>query len=161
MRANSFAPIAQDDARILILGSLPGVKSLQHQQYYAHPQNSFWRILEQLFDMPSNASYAERCQQLMHNRVALWDVCQSAQRAGSLDSAIQAQSVIANDISGLLEQCALIEKIALNGNTALQLFKRHIQLQRPVQIIALPSTSPANARQRFEDKLAAWRQIKC
>lgn len=160
MRANGFAPIVRDDARVLILGSLPGISSLQQQQYYAHPQNSFWRIQQSLFNIPAQASYIERCEQLMKNHIALWDVCQSAQRAGSLDNAINTSSVIANDIAGLLQSCMHIELIALNGNAALQLFKRHIPLHRPIGLLALPSTSPAHARLRFEEKLALWQKIK-
>lgn len=158
--ATGFAPVANPDARILILGTLPGIASLKQQQYYAHPQNAFWRILERLFDIPADAPYHTRCQSAQDHGLAIWDVCHAAQRAGSLDSSIQAHSIIANDINGLLKTCPHIALIACNGQAAAQLFKKHIRLARAINTVLLPSTSPANARLRFEEKLAQWQVLK-
>lgn len=163
MRASSFPPIARADARILILGSLPGLASLKKQQYYAHPQNAFWRILEQVFGIPVNAPYRERCLLVSEARLAIWDVCQSAFREGSLDSAIQKNSVVANDIQGLLADCPQIERIVFNGLAAASLFKRHIALAQPINTPAittmvLPSTSPANASIRLTEKQQKWQE---
>ncbi|WP_019882780.1 MULTISPECIES: DNA-deoxyinosine glycosylase [unclassified Methylophilus] len=158
--ATGFAPVASPDARILILGTLPGIASLKQQQYYAHPQNAFWRILERLFDIPADAPYHMRCQSAQDHGLAIWDVCHAAQRTGSLDSNIQGHSIIANDINGLLKTCPHIALIACNGQAAAQLFKKHIRLARAINTVLLPSTSPANARLRFEEKLAQWQVLK-
>ena len=146
----------------LILGSLPSVTSLGQQQYYAHPQNAFWRIIEALFANGAPCNYAQRIELLKQNRIALWDVIGSAKREGSLDSAIQPETVVPNDIVGLLNAYPSITTIYLNGGTAATLFKRHVakQLSATVQIIPLPSTSPANARMGFEEKLGKWDVIK-
>ena len=142
----------------LILGSLPSVASLGEQQYYAHPQNAFWRIIEALFANGAPCDYAQRIELLRQNRIALWDVIASAQRHGSLDSAIQHDTVIPNDIIGLMSAYPSIQTIYLNGGTAATLFKRHIakQMNSSVHIVPLPSTSPANARMGFEEKLRKW-----
>lgn len=158
--STSFPAIASPGARILILGSLPGVTSLREHQYYAHPQNAFWKIMETLFEIPRHAPYAERCDRLQSLKLALWDVCHSASRAGSLDSAIVAKSVIANDIPGLLKQIPSIECIAFNGQAAAKLFQKHIDLKTMPTALILPSTSPAHASQRFEQKLAQWQTLQ-
>lgn len=146
----------------LILGSLPSVASLGEQQYYAHPHNAFWRIIEALFANGAPCTYAQRIELLQNNRIVLWDVIASAQRHGSLDSAIQHETVIPNDIIGLMSAYPSIQTIYLNGGTAATLFKRHIakQLNPSVHIVPLPSTSPANARMRFEEKLEKWGVVK-
>jgi TDG/mug DNA glycosylase family protein len=158
--STSFPPIASPGARILILGSLPGVTSLKQHQYYAHPQNAFWKIMETLFEIPRHAPYAERCERLQLLKLALWDVCHSASRPGSLDSAIVAESVIANDIPGLLKRIPSIECIAFNGQAAAKLFQKHIDLKAMPTLLLLPSTSPAHASQRFEQKLAQWQALQ-
>ncbi|WP_036307444.1 DNA-deoxyinosine glycosylase [Methylophilus sp. 5] len=158
--AAGFAPVAHPDARILILGTLPGVASIKQQQYYAHPQNAFWRIMQQLFNIPAHAPYAARCQSALEHRLAIWDVCHAAQRIGSLDSSIQGHSIIANDINHLLDTCPHIALIAFNGQAAAQLFKKHIQLTHAVPAVTLPSTSPANARLSFDQKLLQWAVLK-
>ncbi|MGP1717704.1 MAG: DNA-deoxyinosine glycosylase [Methylophilus sp.] len=151
-----FPPIIGDSADILILGSLPGIASLTQQQYYAHKQNAFWRVLEALFQIPANADYAARCAQVKAAKLAIWDVCHSAYRPGSLDSAITQNTVIANDINGLLAQHPSIKAIAFNGNAAATLFKKHIQLKHAVATVMLPSTSPANASIPYVKKLEKW-----
>lgn len=158
--ATGFAPVANSDARILILGTLPSIASLKQQQYYAHPQNAFWRIIEQLFNIPAHAPYHARCESVRDHGLAIWDVCNAAQRIGSLDSDIQGHSIIANDINGLLKTCPDIALIAFNGQAAAQLFKKHIHLSRAMNTVTLPSTSPANARLRFEQKLEQWDVLK-
>lgn len=158
--AAGFAPVARADARILILGTLPGIASIKQQQYYAHPQNAFWRILEQLFNIPAQAAYQVRCQSAQEHGLAIWDVCHSAQRMGSLDSHIQSDSIVANNIHQLLAACPHIRLIALNGQAAAQLFKKQIKPAPDIHTTTLPSTSPANARLRFEQKLAQWAILK-
>lgn len=145
-----------EEPTLLILGSLPGIASITQQQYYAHPRNAFWRIMEDLFAIPFSASYLERYEYAKAANIAIWDVCHSAHRPGSLDSAITRDSVISNDINGLLAQHPTIKLIAFNGNAAANLFKKHIQLTQPVSTIILPSTSPANAGIPYAIKLEKW-----
>ena len=154
--------LPHEPPRILILGSLPSVASVGQQQYYAHPHNAFWRIMEALFAQGLTLDYAQRLALLKQQRIALWDVIASARREGSLDSAIEPDSVVPNDIIGLLNTFPSVHSIYLNGGSASALFKRYIakQLPRALNVITLPSTSPANARMRFEEKLAKWRVIQ-
>jgi hypoxanthine-DNA glycosylase len=159
-RARSFPPVVAPDARVLILGSMPGTASLAAGQYYAHPYNQFWRILGQLCGAGPELGYAERLIALQRSRVALWDVLDSCVRPGSLDAAIEHHSAIANDIPGLLRGAPLIRRVCCNGATAHHALRRYFGAlldARGVSVLRLPSTSPANARLRYEDKLAAWR----
>ena len=154
--------LPDEPPQILILGSLPSVASVTQQQYYAHPQNAFWRIIEALFAECQPLDYAQRIALLKQNRIALWDVIARAKREGSLDSAIEAASVVPNDIVGLISTFPSLHSIYLNGGSAAALFKRHIaqHLPRPLSVVTLPSTSPANARLRFEGKLEKWRVVQ-
>ncbi len=154
-----FPPILGEHPNILILGSLPGIASITQQQYYAHKQNAFWRVLEALFQITASAEYATRCEQAKAAKLAIWDVCHSAYRPGSLDSAITHNTVVANDINGLLAQYPSINLVAFNGNAAASLFRKHIQLARPVATVILPSTSPANAGIPYATKLEKWAQL--
>lgn len=162
MRHRSFAAVVRADARALILGSMPGAASLAAQQYYAHPQNQFWPIMEQLYGVPRSGPYAARLQRLQHSRVALWDVLQSCVRPGSLDTAIEHASAIPNAVPQLLREHPGIVRLCCNGGTAFRAVLRYFgaQLQREfpqIECLRLPSTSPAHAGMRFADKLAAWR----
>ena len=161
-RICSFAPIARCDARLLILGSMPGAVSLAAQRYYAHPYNQFWRIMGALFDAGPDLPYEQRLERLQDRGIALWDVFASCARTGSLDSSIDAASVVVNDITGLLTRCPQISRICCNGTTAFAAFTRHLGAElacsRPsLRIERLPSTSPANASWSPARKLAAWR----
>lgn len=161
MPDTGFPPIADAHARILILGSLPGQVSLRQQQYYAHPNNAFWKIMGRLFNVDPNLSYTERAQRLMQNGIALWDVCAAAQRPGSLDSAIVHASVVPNDFAAFIESHPDITLISFNGGKAADLYRRLVLPGLPVILSAihtetLPSTSPAHAAMTFDDKLAHW-----
>jgi TDG/mug DNA glycosylase family protein len=161
--STGFPPIARPDARILILGSLPGRVSLQMQQYYAQPQNSFWRIMGALFDAGPDLAYTERTQRLCEAGVALWDVCHAAVRPGSLDSAIDLASVVPNDFAIFFAAHPSIRLICLNGGTAARLYAKLVEPRLPVPrvpTVRLPSTSPAHAALRFEQKLQFW-QAAC
>ncbi len=158
--AEGFPPIAGSDARILILGSLPGQRSIAEQQYYAHPQNVFWRIMEELFGI--NGGYVDRCEQLVKNRIALWDVLQSSLRPGSMDANIRLDSARANDFETFLSAHSGIGLIAFNGRKAEALFERFVDTNvaaRSIRWSSLPSTSPAYAAMPFSRKLARWRQV--
>ncbi|MEM6329391.1 MAG: DNA-deoxyinosine glycosylase [Planctomycetota bacterium] len=158
--AESFPPIAAPGARVLILGSMPGVASLEAGQYYAHPRNAFWPIMGRLYGAGPGLPYAERCGRLQAAGVAVWDVLRQCRRAGSLDSAIERDSESANDIAGLLHECPAIGLIAFNGRKAEQAFNRHVRQNlttSPPKTVCLPSTSPAHAARSLDQKTAIWR----
>ena len=160
----SFPPIAGKDAHILILGSMPSIKSLEQQQYYAHPRNAFWPIMSALFSVTEELSYKERCVHLVNNKVAVWDVIRARQRKGSLDQHIESSSMTANDFNLFFQQHPHIQRIFFNGTKAEQVFNQYVlptlndsEIYMPRK--RLPSTSPAHAAMNFEQKLELWRQI--
>jgi len=164
MHAQGFPPIADAHARILILGSLPGQVSLQRQQYYAQPQNAFWKIMGRLFGAGPGLPYANRVQGLVLNGIALWDVCAAAQRPGSLDAAIVHSSVVPNDFAAFVETHPHVELICFNGGKAAELYRRLVLPGLPAAVRAirtetLPSTSPAHAAMPFEEKLTRWAAV--
>lgn len=164
MFIHSFEPIADPQATLLILGSMPGKASLQAQQYYAHPRNSFWRIIESLFALRADLDYAQRCQSLKTHRVALWDVLQTCTRASSLDSDIVTSSIVPNDLAGFLRAHPRVTRIFFNGAKAESIYRKHILTRLPdnrkdIACVRLPSTSPAHAAMSFTDKLEQWRVI--
>ena len=159
----SFPAIADKHAHILILGSMPGVISLERQQYYAHPRNAFWPIMATLFDMAEVWNYDHRCEHLIKNNIAVWDVLKSCQRQGSLDQHIKADSMVANDFNTFFQQHPHIQTIVFNGAKSAQVFSRHVLpiMDNAVNQISrqqLPSTSPAHASMTFEQKLQHWQQ---
>lgn len=158
MKVHAFPYIADTHAKVLILGTMPGVKSLEKQQYYAHPQNNFWKILFALFDEPFSTDYEQRKKLLTGHQIALWDVLQHCVRPGSLDSAITEE--IPNDFRSFLKAHPNIRHIFFNGQKAAHFFKKHIKLQGNYRLTSLPSTSPANAAQSFAFKLGQWEAIK-
>jgi hypoxanthine-DNA glycosylase len=163
MKIYSFPPVISGNPRVLILGSMPGRRSLEMGQYYAHPQNAFWRILGELLGFDPGLPYPERLERLSRGGIALWDVLQSCEREGSLDTAIQME--VPNDLAGLLHAHASIRLVGCNGGKAWSAFQKHVlPALEPDRLAALelrrmPSTSPANASVRFAQKLAAWREI--
>lgn len=164
MNSIGFPPVATADAKVLILGSLPGRVSLLHREYYAQPRNAFWRIIGSLFGIHPDLPYAERVGRLAEHGVALWDVCAEAHRPGSLDSAISHSTVVANDFAAFLAVHPQIGLICFNGAKAAELYRRTVfpGLPRAMQNIRaelLPSTSPAHAAMSFEEKLGRWSLI--
>ena len=163
-KSRGFPPIAAPDARLLILGSLPGQASLAAQQYYAQPQNAFWRIMGALFGAGPDVPYAERAERLKANGIALWDVCREAVRPGSLDAAIDLTTVVTNDFERFFGEHPRIAHVCVNGGTAHRLYARRVQsiLPEPLSSLPLhllPSTSPAHASLRFAQKLERWRVL--
>lgn len=160
----SFPPIETPDAEVLVLGSMPGAASLAAGQYYAHPQNGFWRILGALYGFSAEAPYPLRVRALQAAGIAVWDVLQSCERAGSLDARIARASEVPNSLPDFLGSHPALRLIAFNGSLAQQAFARHVAprlaerpAMHPVELVRLPSTSPAHAALSFADKLAAWR----
>lgn len=157
----SFPPIAGNQAKILILGSMPGEASLAAKQYYAHRRNAFWPIMAQLLHIDVEASYQEKTAALQSSPIALWDVLQSCKRTGSLDSMIETGTQISNDFQSFFSAHRAITHIFFNGGAAEACFKRYVMPAQNLgllQLSRLPSTSPANARLSFDDKCEIWRE---
>ncbi len=162
-RVRSFEPLVGRQPRILILGSMPGIASLQAVQYYAHPRNAFWAIMAELFGIDPTASYSQRVAELSRHPLILWDTLQACHRPGSLDSNIDAKTARANDFPELLKRFPEIRAILFNGATSEKYFKQLVLPNLPqkleLTLLRMPSTSPAHAGMDFEQKLSAWRQL--
>lgn len=146
--------MVRPDTRLVVLGSFPGVASLQAQQYYGHPRNHFWPILSALWgmDLPALA-YQDRLEAVLGRGVGIWDVYASCRRDGSLDSAIEAARL--NDLASLRRYAPQLRAVIHNGGESARSMK-HTQALG-VDVLKLPSTSPANASWSFARKLDAWR----
>lgn len=157
MIVRCFAPLAAPGAHILILGSMPGIASLQAGQYYAHPRNSFWPIMGALYGSGPDLPYTERVRMLQASGVAVWDVLQSCEREGSLDTNISDE--VPNDFTSFFAEHPGIQRIGLNGGKAAASFRKHVAGLAPkgAQVIALPSTSPAHAARSLAQKCELWR----
>ncbi len=160
MQLTGLAPVAGPGARLLVLGSFPGVASLKAQQYYAHPRNHFWPILSAIWGLEGEQAlnarpYKERLPIAIAHGLAIWDVYAGCEREGSLDSDIRAAQL--NDLAGLQRSLPTLRAITHNGGESARHMKVTQALGLPV--CRLPSTSPANASWSFERKLAAWREV--
>lgn len=164
---HSFPPVCRPDAQTLILGSMPGEASLAAGQYYAHPRNAFWPIMSGILGFAPDAAYQQRIDALLSHRIALWDVLGSCVRKGSLDSAIDRNSIEINPFSDFLSEHAEIERILFNGSLASTLFQKHVlSTLKPtltchfkrLKLLKLPSTSPAHATMNHSAKLQIWRE---
>jgi hypoxanthine-DNA glycosylase len=159
----SFPPIASVSARVLILGTMPGQVSLRERQYYAHPQNAFWRIVGGILGFDPALPYEARVAAVQAARIAVWDVLKSCIRPSSMDSAIDTASAVPNDFATFLADHPQIRRICFNGATAEALFTKHVRPRvapdEHVQYVRLPSTSPANASVPLPAKIRAWQAI--
>ncbi len=160
----SFNYIATKEAKALILGSIPGVKSLEEVQYYAHPRNQFWKIMGELLDFDHTLEYHERLAKLSSHNIALWDVIAQCDRSGSLDSAIKNQTIIPNDFNAFFNDHTQIKVILFNGQKAYNEFDKKVyknleEKYQKIKRIAMPSTSPANAVKNYEQKLKCWNEL--
>jgi len=165
LHSRGFRPVGKRDARVLILGTLPGPLSLEMSQYYAQPRNAFWPIMGTMFGAFPELAYRLRLRLLKQNRIALWDVCHSAFRQGALDASIDPGSIVPNDFATLFRSHGRIQLICFNGQTAEKLYRRLVlhRLPEPVRRIprvTLPSTSPAHAAMRLEQKLKHWEIVR-
>ncbi len=162
--AHSFPPVAQPNAQVLILGSMPGKASLVAHQYYAFRHNAFWPIMEALYGIAADLPYHQRLVDLQHQRIALWDVMQTCNRPSSLDADIVEASIIPNDFSIFFASHPAISRIGFNGIKAANTYRKYVwptlnKRHQQIHSIRLPSTSPAHATLRLEKKLDAWRAI--
>ncbi len=159
--STGFPPIVGAGASVLVLGSLPSQKSLQASEYYAHPQNAFWRIMGRLLGTGPEDSYQQRTASLISNGIAVWDVLASSVRPGSMDSDIDISTARPNDFASFFEANTAIELVCFNGRKAAGMFEdlvlaEHAELCSGRQFETLPSSSPAYASMPFEEKLAKW-----
>ncbi len=157
-------PIARTDARTLILGSMPSARSLSSQQYYAHARNRFWPLMGRLVGAGPELGYADRCARLQQRGIAVWDVVAQCRRLGSLDSAIEPDSIVINDFMTFLKLHPGLRRIAFNGALARRSFARHVppevlQSLADLTVLALPSTSPANASYSLERLFNHWQAL--
>ncbi|WP_099022301.1 DNA-deoxyinosine glycosylase [Mycolicibacterium palauense] len=154
---HGFAPLVGESPRLLVLGNMPSVASLAAHQYYGNPRNVFWRIMGELYGFDAAADYRARVAALTARRVAVWDVLASCRRAGSLDSAVERDSMVANDFAAFFAAHPGIDRIYFNGAAAETNYRRLVgAAPRPSR--RLPSTSPAHTL-AYADKLAAWRVV--
>lgn len=161
-RLVGLPPVLGRRPRILVLGSMPGAESLRLQQYYGHPRNDFWPIMEDVFGIRRQLPYAARTAALEQAGVALWDVLATCTRKGSLDASIQRESMQANDVPGVLAAHPSLRSVVFNGALAEKIFLAQVPVAtgaaHPLMLRRLPSTSPANASVRYDQKLVAWRE---
>lgn len=154
--SHEFDPVYDKNSKILILGTFPSVKSREMQFYYGHPQNRFWKLLARLTNWPQPTTIPEKKEMLLKNNIAIWDVIQSCEITGSSDSSIK--NVIANDITQILSDSS-ISRIYANGKTAEKLYNKYVKPQTGIDVIFLPSTSPANAAYSLDRLAVSWAKI--
>ncbi len=149
-------PVVGDGARVLLLGSFPSERSLLAGEYYANRSNQFWPLMGALFGFDAGLPYEQRIDAVTGHGVALWDVVHSCRRAGSMDAKIDRKTLVVNDFAPLLARHDGIQRILVNGLTALEVFQRHVETDLPT--VRLPSSSGA-LPMSFADKLARWRDV--
>lgn len=154
MIKHPIEPVFNQDSKILILGSFPSVKSREQMFFYGHPQNRFWRVLAEVFGVNIPETVDEKREFLLKNGIAVWDVIASCDIEGSSDSTIK--NVIPNDIDMILKD-AKIEKIFVNGKTALKFYNKYLRNKLGREALWLPSTSPANVAWSLEKLIEEWK----
>lgn len=154
---HTFSPVYDEYSNILILGSLPSVKSRENGFYYGHQNNRFWKVVASIFKCEVPKTNAQKNEFLLKNHIALWDVIESCDIIGSSDSSIK--NVVPTDINMILSQCK-IHKIFTNGKTAGKLYRKYSLQKTEMNAVELPSTSPANAAYSLERLIEEWNIIK-
>ncbi len=162
---SGFAPISAPDARVLVLGSMPGRRSLDEQQYYGNPHNGFWRIMSQFTHVDAKSDYETKVEGLVRTRIAVWDVIKRCVRPGSLDADIKNTSIEVNDFEQFLTQHSQIHAVFFNGGRAAQEYARRVLPVLCADSAAIPatqllSTSPANARYSLDEKRQNWAALR-
>lgn len=158
MKVYSFPSISNKEAKVLVLGTMPGIASLELNQYYGHSRNVFWKLLFTIFEQPFSNDYEVKKQLALDNQIAIWDVLQACVREGSLDSAIEQE--VPNDFKAFLKAHPNLELIVFNGQKAAKFFKQYVRVSKNYKQVTVPSTSPANAGISWEQKLKEWQIIK-
>lgn len=153
---HTFEPVYDGASRVLILGTFPSVKSREQNFYYGHPQNRFWRVIAALCGRPVPATIQEKKEMLLQEHIAVWDVIESCDIAGSSDASIR--NAVPNDIGRILKTAPEV-RIFANGAKAHELYRKYVQPQLGREAVRLPSTSPANAACSFERLCASWREL--
>jgi hypoxanthine-DNA glycosylase len=158
MRKSSFPPVVAPDTRVLVLGSLPGEKSLAVQRYYAHPQNRFWHLIGKVIGTELEPlAYEERLEALLTAKVGLWDTVASARRAGSLDASIREAEH--NPLVELAASLPELRAVGFNGKTSARIGMQQLA-HTDLALIPLPSSSPAHASMRLAEKEKLWVQLR-
>lgn len=160
-----FPPISDQQATILILGSMPSEESLRKNEYYANARNAFWKIVARLFEFEYDANYRERAKAITKNKIALWDVMQACERHGSLDSAINNKTIVVNDFASFYRGHPNIGYVFFNGAKAENEYLKRVLPNladgaKGIVCSRLPSTSPAMAQLSFDEKLLEWSSIQ-
>lgn len=157
----SFEPIVDENSRVLILGTMPGVESLRQQQYYAHPRNLFWSFIYGIFNENPDSDYDKKIEFLKQKNIALWDVYKFCKRKGSLDADIIDE--VPNEVAKLINAYPNINYVFCNGATSQKHFVKNVlpDINRDIFYMRLPSTSPANASIPLKQKLDMWQKVKC
>ena len=153
---HTFGPVYDSQSKILILGSMPSVKSREQQFYYGHPQNRFWKVLSAVLEESPPKTIDEKKAFLLNHHIALWDVIASCDIIGSSDSSIK--NVVVNDFDSVL-RFSKIQRIYANGAKAYSLYQKYVPESPRNNIMKLPSTSPANAAWSMERLCEAWKDI--
>ena len=154
-----FPPVTRADTRVLVLGSLPGVVSLAKRQYYGHPQNLFWRLIGGVIGRDLvPLDYERRLETLLDAGVGLWDTVAAATRKGSLDADIKLHA--ASDLAALVETLPLLRAVAFNGGTSARIGRRQLAGVDGIDLVDLPSSSPAYASVGFDRKLETWLELR-
>ena len=153
----SFFPVVGKNPKILILGTIPGRKSLEMQEYYSHPRNIFWKIIFNLLKVTEKNTYSEKIELVKEKQIALWDVCYSCRREGSLDSNIKDETP--NQITNFLQKHPSIERIIFNGQKSREKYLKYFDCIERLEYYCLPSTSPANTGMNFQEKLVKWGNV--
>lgn len=164
MHVRSFPPLGTPRATRLILGTMPGKMSLAAREYYAHPRNAFWDIMQSLYGIQRELPYGERVRGLERAGLAVWDVLAACSRSSSLDSDILGDSIVPNDFVPFLTTHPQIRGIYFNGNSSRRLFERHVlptltPRQGGIALVTLPATSPAHARMTRAEKIRGWKVL--
>jgi len=150
----AFPPLINDDSRILILGTMPGEKSLELQEYYGNRGNQFWKLLFTMFEMPLSNDYEHRKSLLKDNAIAVWDVLAYCEREGSLDSKIKSEQP--NDFTAFYKSFPNLKNILFSSKNAAAYYDKYIGRREDIEYDILPSPSGANATKSFTEKLAIW-----
>lgn len=156
-RKIAFPPIVNQQTRLLMLGTMPGKESLRRQEYYGHPRNQFWKLLFTMYNEPFMSDYRNRVAFCLEKGIGIWDVLQSCEGEGSLDSNIEEEE--ANDFVLFFQEYPYIEYVCFTSQKAEHFYKKYVGFDSSHRFIILPSPSPANARMSFSEKAVEWRKV--